>query len=169
MSEALKEAKDRHVHQLWEAYLITRAKWRTLAAKRQDAPILEGIPIHPPEKKENRCCGAASTSTLRSVRSRALGSSHSAIAPRRYRLVPWDDVPIVVVFFIAVPWYCTLAIVVIHSCWARSTIGECCVMNQSLNAYMLYLFKTVGTCILISSLCLLRSSTLSSLDVLKVF
>jgi len=48
MLEALKEAKDRHVHQLGEAYLVTRAKRRTLAAERQDAPILEGIPIHPP-------------------------------------------------------------------------------------------------------------------------
>ena len=51
MSEALKEAKDRYVHQLREAYLVTRAKWRTLAAERQDAPILEGIPIHPPERR----------------------------------------------------------------------------------------------------------------------
>ena len=34
MSEALKEAKDRHVHQLGEAYLVTRAKRRTLATKR---------------------------------------------------------------------------------------------------------------------------------------
>ena len=46
MSEALKETKDRHVHQLREAYLVTRAKRRTLAAERQDVPILEGIPIH---------------------------------------------------------------------------------------------------------------------------
>ena len=51
MSEALKEAKDRHIHQLCEAYLITRAKWRMLAAERQDAPILEGIPIHPLERR----------------------------------------------------------------------------------------------------------------------
>ena len=34
MSEALKEAEDRHVHQLGEAYLVTRAKRRTLVAKR---------------------------------------------------------------------------------------------------------------------------------------
>ena len=34
MLEALKEAKDWHVHQLGEAYLVTRAKWRTLAAER---------------------------------------------------------------------------------------------------------------------------------------
>ena len=51
MLEALKEAKDRHVHQLRVAYLVTRAERRTLAAKRQDSPILEGIPIHPPERR----------------------------------------------------------------------------------------------------------------------
>ena len=51
MSEALKEAKDRHVHQLGEAYLFTRAKRRTLVDERQDAPILEGIPVHLPERR----------------------------------------------------------------------------------------------------------------------
>ena len=51
MEEALKEAKDRHVHQLGEAYLFTRAKRRTLVDERQDAPILEGVPIHPPERR----------------------------------------------------------------------------------------------------------------------
>ena len=51
MSEALKEVEDRHVHQLGEAYLVTRAKRRTLAAERQNTPILEGIPIHPPERR----------------------------------------------------------------------------------------------------------------------
>ena len=34
MSEALKEAKDRYAHKLGEAYLVTRAKRRTLAAER---------------------------------------------------------------------------------------------------------------------------------------
>ena len=34
MSEALKEAEDWHVHQLREAYLVTRAKRRTLTAER---------------------------------------------------------------------------------------------------------------------------------------
>ena len=34
MSEALKEAEDRHAHQLEEAYLVTRAKPRTLDAER---------------------------------------------------------------------------------------------------------------------------------------
>ena len=34
MSKALKVAKDRHAHQLEEAYLVTRAKHRTLAAER---------------------------------------------------------------------------------------------------------------------------------------
>ena len=51
MSEALKEVEDWHVHQLRVAYLVTRAERRTLAAGRQDAPILEGIPIHPPERR----------------------------------------------------------------------------------------------------------------------
>ena len=51
MLEALKEAEDRHVHQLRVAYLVTRAERRTLAAERQDAPILEGIPIHPLERR----------------------------------------------------------------------------------------------------------------------
>ena len=51
MLEALKMAEDRHVHQLGEAYLFTRARRRTLAAERQDAPILEGIPIHPLERR----------------------------------------------------------------------------------------------------------------------
>ena len=51
MSEALKEAKDWHIHLLGEAYLVTRAKRRTLAAKRQDPLIVEGIPVHPPERR----------------------------------------------------------------------------------------------------------------------
>ena len=51
MSEALKEAKDRHVHQLGEAYLFARARRRSLVDGRQDAPILEGIPLHPPERR----------------------------------------------------------------------------------------------------------------------
>ena len=34
MSEALKEAKDWHAHQLGEAYLVTRAKQRMLAVER---------------------------------------------------------------------------------------------------------------------------------------
>ena len=51
MSEALKEAEDRHAHQLGEAYLVTMAKWRMLAVERQGPLILEGIPIHPPERR----------------------------------------------------------------------------------------------------------------------
>ena len=34
MSEALKDVEDQHAHQLGEAYLVTRAKHRTPAAKR---------------------------------------------------------------------------------------------------------------------------------------
>ena len=33
ISEALKEAKDWHVHQLGETYLVTRAKCRTLVVE----------------------------------------------------------------------------------------------------------------------------------------
>ena len=51
IEEALKEAEDWHVHQLRVAYLVTRAEWRTLATERKDAPILEGIPIHSPERR----------------------------------------------------------------------------------------------------------------------
>ena len=51
MSEALKEAEDRHAHQFGEAYLVTRAKRRMLAAERQDPLIVEGIPIHPSERR----------------------------------------------------------------------------------------------------------------------
>ena len=50
MSEALKEAEDRHVHQLGEAYLVTRSKQRTLVAERYGSSVLEGIPVHPPER-----------------------------------------------------------------------------------------------------------------------
>ena len=51
MSKALKEAEDRHVHQLGEAYLVTRAKRRTLAAEWQEPLIMEGIPVHLPERR----------------------------------------------------------------------------------------------------------------------
>ena len=51
MAEALKEAKDRHAHQLGEAYHVTRANQRTLAAEWQDPLIVEEIPIHPPERR----------------------------------------------------------------------------------------------------------------------
>ena len=51
MLEALKEAKDRHAHQLGEAYLVTMAKRRALATERQDLLILEGIPVHPSKRR----------------------------------------------------------------------------------------------------------------------
>ena len=34
-----------------KAYLVTRAKRRTLAAERQDPLIMEGIPVHPPKRR----------------------------------------------------------------------------------------------------------------------
>ena len=51
MAEALKEPKDWHTQQLEDAYLVTRAKRRMLAAERQDPLVLEGIPVHPPERR----------------------------------------------------------------------------------------------------------------------
>ena len=51
MAEALKEAKDRHTQQLEDAYLVTRAKRRTLDTERQEPLVLEGIPIHPSERR----------------------------------------------------------------------------------------------------------------------
>ena len=65
MEEVLKEAKDRHVHQLRVAYLVTRAERRALAAKRQDAPILEGIPIHPLERKRTGDAGPSAPPPLK--------------------------------------------------------------------------------------------------------
>ena len=51
MSEVMKKAEDWHAHQLGEAYQVTRAKRRTLAAEWQDPLIVEGIPIHPLERR----------------------------------------------------------------------------------------------------------------------
>ena len=51
MSEALKEAEDQHAHQFGDAYLVTRTKRRMLATERQYSFILEGIPVHPPERR----------------------------------------------------------------------------------------------------------------------
>jgi len=56
MAEALKEAEDRHTQQLEDAYLVTRAKRRTLDTERQEPLVLEVIPIHPPERR--RTCAA---------------------------------------------------------------------------------------------------------------
>ena len=51
MAEALKEAEDRHTQQLEDAYLVIRAKRRTLDTERQEPLVLEGIPVHPPERR----------------------------------------------------------------------------------------------------------------------
>jgi len=56
MAEALKEAEDRHTQQLEDAYLVTRAKRRTLDIERQEPLVLDVIPIHPPERR--RTCVA---------------------------------------------------------------------------------------------------------------
>jgi hypothetical protein len=47
ISKAMKEAEDRHVQELKDAYLVTRVKRRMLALEDQEPIILEGIPIMP--------------------------------------------------------------------------------------------------------------------------
>jgi hypothetical protein len=51
MAEALKVDEDWHAQELEDAYLVTRAKRRTLAMERQEPLILEEIPVHPPERR----------------------------------------------------------------------------------------------------------------------
>jgi hypothetical protein len=51
MAEAVKVDQDHHAQELEDAYLATRAKRRTLATKMQEPLILEGIPIHPSERR----------------------------------------------------------------------------------------------------------------------
>jgi hypothetical protein len=51
MAEAIKVDQDRHAQELEDAYLATRAKRRTLTAEMQEPLILEGIPIHPSERR----------------------------------------------------------------------------------------------------------------------
>jgi hypothetical protein len=51
MAEAVKVDQDHHAQELEDAYLATRAKRRTLAAEMQEPLILEGIPIHPSERR----------------------------------------------------------------------------------------------------------------------
>jgi hypothetical protein len=51
MAEALKVDEERHAQELEDAYLVTRAKRRTLATERQEPLILEGISIYPPERR----------------------------------------------------------------------------------------------------------------------
>jgi hypothetical protein len=51
MAEALKVDEERHAQELEDAYLVTRAKRRTLATERQEPLILEGISVHPLERR----------------------------------------------------------------------------------------------------------------------
>jgi hypothetical protein len=51
MAEAVKVDQDRHAQELEDAYLATRAKRRALATERQEPLILEGIPVHPLERR----------------------------------------------------------------------------------------------------------------------
>jgi hypothetical protein len=51
MAEAIKVDQDQHAQELEDAYLATRAKHRTLATERQGPLILEGILVHPLERR----------------------------------------------------------------------------------------------------------------------
>jgi hypothetical protein len=51
MVEAVKVDQDHHAQELEDTYLATRAKRRTLAMERQEPLILEGIPVHPLERR----------------------------------------------------------------------------------------------------------------------
>jgi hypothetical protein len=51
MAKAIKVDQDRHAQELEDAYLATRVKRRTLATERQEPLILEGIPVHPLERR----------------------------------------------------------------------------------------------------------------------
>jgi hypothetical protein len=51
LAEALRTAEERHTEQLWIAYIITRPNRRMLAADGQEPVILDGIPVHPPQRR----------------------------------------------------------------------------------------------------------------------
>jgi hypothetical protein len=51
MAEAVKLDQDRHAQELEDSYLATRDKQRALATERQEPLILEGIPVHPLERR----------------------------------------------------------------------------------------------------------------------
>jgi hypothetical protein len=51
MAEAVKVDQDRHAQELEDAYLATRAKRRMITTERKEPLILEGIPVHPLERR----------------------------------------------------------------------------------------------------------------------
>jgi hypothetical protein len=51
MAEAVQVDQDRHAQELEDAYLATRAKRRMFATERQEPLILEGILVHPLERR----------------------------------------------------------------------------------------------------------------------
>jgi hypothetical protein len=81
MAEALKVDEERHAQELEDAYLVTRAKRRTLATERQEPLILEGISVHPLERRRT----GIAASTHRSLGSRVIASPHPATTTRRNR------------------------------------------------------------------------------------
>jgi hypothetical protein len=51
LAEALRTAEERHAEQLRIAYIITRPNRRMLTADGQEPTILDGIPVHPPQRR----------------------------------------------------------------------------------------------------------------------
>jgi hypothetical protein len=65
MVEALKVDEERHAQELEDAYLVTRAKRRTLATERQEPLILEGISVHPLERRRTGIAAPPPTEALK--------------------------------------------------------------------------------------------------------
>jgi hypothetical protein len=65
MAEALKVDEERHAQELEDAYLVTRAKHRTLAIEKQEPLILEEIPIHPLERRRTGIAAPPPTEALK--------------------------------------------------------------------------------------------------------
>jgi hypothetical protein len=84
MVEALKVDEDPHAQELADAYLVTRAKRMTLLVDRQEPLTLEGIPVHPSERK--RTGAAVPPAPPPSEASEiVISSPHSAPTKRRIR------------------------------------------------------------------------------------
>jgi hypothetical protein len=81
MAKALKVDEERHAQELEDAYLVTRAKRRMLATERQEPLILEGISVHPLERRRT----SIAASTHESLGSRVIASPQPATTTRRNR------------------------------------------------------------------------------------
>jgi hypothetical protein len=83
IAEAIEVDQDRHAQELEDAYVATRAKRRTLAMERREPLILEGIPIHPLERRRADVVVPFVPLTHGSLKDRAFRSPHPATTRRR--------------------------------------------------------------------------------------